>query len=89
MEYAPVMGLKDGSFSFDFEAIYDEVITHQFIRYTLTDGRQSAISFTGLNPVILTETFEPNSNDPIAMQRDFCQAVLNSFKRYAEAKMNQ
>ncbi|MEO8886587.1 MAG: SRPBCC domain-containing protein, partial [Mucilaginibacter sp.] len=49
-----VMGLKDGSFSFNFEGTYNEVITHRFISYTLADGRQSAISFAGVNPVTIT-----------------------------------
>lgn len=79
-----VMGLKDGSFSFDFEAVYDEVRTHEFISYTLAEGRRSEIGFTGTNPVTITETFEPNDEDTLEMQRDFCQAVLNSFKKYAE-----
>jgi len=79
-----LMGLKDGSFSFNFEAVYDEVRAHELIRYTLTEGRQSTISFSGKNPVTIVETFEPNDNDPVDMQRDFCEAVLNSFKRYAE-----
>jgi uncharacterized protein YndB with AHSA1/START domain len=82
-----VMGLKDGSFSFDFEAVYDEIRTHEFISYTLTEGRRSEIHFSGTNPVTLTETFEPNNEDPVAMQRDFCQAVLTSFKRHAEASL--
>ncbi len=80
-----VMGLRDGSFSFDFEAVYDEVRLHKFISYTLKGGRRSEIRFSGTNPVTITETFEPNDNDPVEMQRDFCQAVLNSFKKYAEA----
>ncbi|WP_259067211.1 SRPBCC domain-containing protein [Mucilaginibacter sp. X4EP1] len=80
-----VMGLRDGSFTFNFEGIYDEVRIHESISYTLTDGRRSTISFTGLNPVTIAETFEPNEEDPVTMQRDFCQAVLTSFKRYAEA----
>jgi len=83
-----IMGLKDGGFSFDFEAVYDEVRTHEFISYTLTEGRRSEIQFTGTNPVTITETFEPNDNDPVAMQRDFCEAVLASFKKYAEKQQD-
>lgn len=79
-----VMGLKDGSFSFDFEAVYDEVRSHELISYTLAEGRRSEIRFSGTNPVVITETFEPNDQDAVAMQRDFCQAILNSFKKYAE-----
>jgi len=78
------MGLKDGSFSFDFEALYDEVKTYELIAYTLNDGRRSEIHFTDTNPVTIIETFEPNDHDPVLMQQDFCQAVLTSFKKYAE-----
>jgi uncharacterized protein YndB with AHSA1/START domain len=34
------MEAKDGSFGFDFEATYDEVIVQKKITYTMTDGRQ-------------------------------------------------
>ena len=33
------MEAKDGSFGFDFGGVYDEVETHQYISYTLDDGR--------------------------------------------------
>jgi len=78
------MGLKDGSFSFDFCGTYDEVIKHELITYTLDDGRKTSIIFTGTDSVKLTENFEPNANDPLEMQQSFCQAVLDRFKRYAE-----
>jgi uncharacterized protein YndB with AHSA1/START domain len=80
------MGLKNGSFKFDFTGIYDEVETNQKIAYTLNDGRRSTITFTAGNPVTITEAFEPTDTDPVEMQRDFCQTVLNSFKAYAESK---
>src|ERR1041384_3389636 len=35
------MEAKDGSFGFDFEAIYDEVIPNEKITYTIADGRQA------------------------------------------------
>jgi uncharacterized protein YndB with AHSA1/START domain len=79
-----VMALKDGSFSFDFKGCYDEVEINRLITYTLEDGRKSIIIFTGSYPVKLTETFEPESTQPIDMQRDFCQAVVDGFKRYVE-----
>lgn len=81
------MGLKDGSFSFDFTGVYDEVVANKLIAYTLNDKRRSVITFEGSNPVTLTEQFEPNNNDPINMQRDFCRSVLQSFKAYVEAKL--
>jgi uncharacterized protein YndB with AHSA1/START domain len=82
-----VMGLKDGSFSFDFTGVYDEIKPHELIAYTLNDHRIAAITFSGSNPVMITEDFEPNTTDDLEMQRGFCTAVLQSFKKYAESKM--
>jgi len=78
------MALKDGSLNFDFTGVYDEVKTNELISYTLNDGRTSTITFTSGNPVILAESFETDNNQPIAMQKEFCQAVLNGFKKYVE-----
>jgi len=85
-EFLYAMGLKDGSFSFDFTGMYDEVIPYQLISYTLNDGRRSIITFSDDNPVILTETFEPEDTQSHDAQRDYCQAVLNSFKKHVEGK---
>jgi len=81
-----VMALRDGSFHFDFSGTYDEVKINDFISYTLDNGRRTENTFTGINPVTLTEVFEPDETQPLDMQRDFCQAVLDSFKAYVESK---
>ncbi len=80
------MALKDGSVNFDYTGTYDEVITHQLITHRLNDGRSTTITFTAGNPVKLTETFEADNSQPIAMQKEFCQAVLDGFKKYATEK---
>ena len=80
------MGLKDGSFDFDFEGVYDSVETKTCIRYTLGDGRRSEILFTGSGPVRITETFVPENSQPLDLQQEFCAAVLDGFKRYVEGK---
>jgi len=80
-----VMAKKDGSLSFDFEGTYDEVKIHELITYTLDDGRKTTNIFKTDNPVKITETFEPNQSDPPEMQLQFCQAVLDSFKKYVES----
>jgi uncharacterized protein YndB with AHSA1/START domain len=80
-----VMGLKDGSFKFNYTGTYDEVIPLKMIRYTLDDGRRTRIVFSAGYPVKITETFDADDTQPTAMQKDYCQAVLNSFKQYAEA----
>jgi len=81
------MELKDGSSRFDFKGTYDEVRIHQLISYTLEDGRKSTITFTTDHGVRLTETFEPESTLPFDMQKNFCQAVLDGFKKYAESEI--
>lgn len=80
------MGLKDGSFGFDFAGVYDEISPHQLITYTLDDGRRSVITFKTGRPVSIIESFEPTTNEPADVQRGFCQAVLTSFKNYVENK---
>lgn len=81
------MALKDGSLDFDFTGTYDEVITNRLIAYTLNDGRKSTVHFTAGNLVKLVEIFEADSSQPAAMQQQFCQAVLNGFKKYVEEKV--
>jgi hypothetical protein len=33
---------------------------------------------------VVTETFDPESENPVDMQRDGWQMILNNFKRHAE-----
>ena len=80
------MEAKDGSFGFDFEAIYDEVISHKKIAYSMADGRQAITLFENAGGKIkITTTFDAESIHPIEMQRDGWQAILDNFKRYVEA----
>jgi uncharacterized protein YndB with AHSA1/START domain len=79
------MGTKDGSVHFNFTGMYDTFTEHELITYALDSGRTATITFSQHNPVILTETFEPDDNPSVEEQRNFCQAILNSFKNYVEA----
>lgn len=79
------MEAKDGSFGFDFEGTYDEVVPSQRIAYTLTDGRKAEVDFRekeGETEIITI--FDPEDTNPIDMQKDGWQAILDSFKTYAE-----
>jgi uncharacterized protein YndB with AHSA1/START domain len=81
------MEAKDGSFGFDFGGVYDGVETHEYIAYTLGDGRKVEIRFTGSGTDTgVVETFEAESQNPIEMQRLGWQAILNNFKKYAESR---
>lgn len=80
------MEAKDGSMGFDFWGIYDEVRNHEYIEYTLGDGRKVKINFaTNGNSTKITESFDPENVNPREMQQYGWQAILDSFKHYTEA----
>jgi len=80
------MEAKDGSFGFDFAGIYDDVVEHERIDYTLGDGRKVEVLFAADgNSTLVKETFGAENVNPIEMQRGGWQAILDSFKKYAEA----
>ena len=80
------MEAKDGSFGFDFIGIYDLVKENKLIEYTMGDGRKVIIVFTGIgNTTNIVETFEAENENSIEMQRSGWQAILDNFKKYAEA----
>lgn len=81
------MEAKDGSFGFDFEAIYDEVIEQKRIAYTMLDGRKAITDFSETDGgTHVTTSFDPDTQNPIDMQRDGWQAILGNFKKYVEGK---
>jgi uncharacterized protein YndB with AHSA1/START domain len=80
------MEAKDGSFGFDFWGIYDEVKPNELITYTMGDGRKAQITFMNNgNLTEITETFEAETENTIELQQFGWQAILNNFKKYAEA----
>ncbi|MGP4063490.1 SRPBCC family protein [Oceanobacillus sp. M65] len=79
------MEAKDGSTGFDFGGIYDEVILHEVITYTMADGRKVNITFKGddkENEVV--ETFDADASHPAEFQQQGWQAILSNFKSYVE-----
>lgn len=86
-KFSSRMEAKDGSMGFDFGGVYDEVIQNKYIEYTLGDGRKVKINFNpkGDNTEI-TESFEAEKTNPLEMQKSGWQAILNNFKKYAEAQ---
>jgi uncharacterized protein YndB with AHSA1/START domain len=79
------MEAKDGSFGFDFEGIYSEVIPFEKIKYGLEDGREVEIMFNGKGQTTeVIEIFDAENENPIEMQKGGWQAILNNFKKYVE-----
>ncbi|MCA0448088.1 MAG: SRPBCC family protein [Bacteroidetes bacterium] len=85
--FCATMASKDGSMSFDFEGIYDEVIHHRKIAYSLADGRQIAILFESEgDKTRVIETFDPENENSMELQRAGWQSILDNFKAYTEQK---
>jgi len=81
------MEAKDGTFGFDFEAVYDEVIEHEKIAFTLLDGRKVETLFEIVDgKTKVTTTFDAEEQNTVEMQRDGWQSILDNFKTYIETK---
>jgi len=79
------MEAKDGSMGFDFGGVYDEVRNHEYIEYTLGDGRKVKVNFSADdNTTKVVESFEAESTNSEEMQRGGWQAIMNNFKKYTE-----
>ncbi|MBK8505035.1 MAG: SRPBCC domain-containing protein [Saprospiraceae bacterium] len=84
-KFKTVMAAKDGSFSFDFEGVYTHVKSHEIIEYDLSDGRHVAVHFSKLNNEIeIVQTFDPETQNPMEMQQQGWQSILENFRNYVE-----
>lgn len=84
--YSARMEAKDGSYGFDFEAIYEEIKVGEKFTYTMTDGREVIVAFQDLGDTThVTINFDPESENSIDLQREGWQAILNNFKKYVES----
>lgn len=84
-KYKARMEAKDGSFGFDFEAIYGEIIDQKKLVYTMPDGRVVTTTFNNIDgQTEVTTTFDAENENPIEMQKNGWQAILDNFKKYSE-----
>jgi uncharacterized protein YndB with AHSA1/START domain len=85
-KYIARMEAKDGSFGFDFEATYNAIVEKEYFSYTMPDSRTVAVTFNALpnNTTSIDIIFDAETSNPIEMQRDGWQAILNNFKNYTE-----
>jgi len=81
------MEAKDGSFGFDFEGTYDDVVELKRIAYTMPDGRRVVTTFEDLSGKTKVMTvFDADATNPIEMQKQGWQSILNNFRKYVESK---
>lgn len=82
--YKARMEAKDGSFGFDFEAVYTEI--NEGKRFTFEfGGRTSTYEFNELGAdTLVSITFDPETENSIELQKNGWQLILNNFKHYTE-----
>lgn len=79
------MEARDGSMGFEFGGVYDAVKEHEYIEYTMSDGRKVKINFIPEgNKTYVVESFDAESENPVEMQKEGWQAIMDNFKKYAE-----
>jgi len=84
-KYLARMEAKDGSFGFDFEAVYDQIIVGDSFSYTMPDGREVHITFNDTGgKTEVSVSFDAETENPVEMQRAGWLAILNNFKKYTE-----
>ena len=80
------MEARDGSFGFDFEGEYTQVVPHRRIEYTFGD-RAGVVEFAdGPGGVTVTVTFDAETSHSEAQQREGWQAILDNFARHVKGK---
>lgn len=83
--YVARMEAKDGSFGFDFDAVYTDINKGENFTYEF-GGRFATVAFKETNgQTEVTVTFDPETENSIELQRNGWQAILDNFKKYMEA----
>ncbi len=86
-KYVARMEARDGSFGFEFGATYDQVDPQKSFAYTIGDGRKVKVQFNPNGAIIdVVVSFEAEQQNPVELQRDGWQSILNNFKKYAECR---
>ena len=83
--YFARMEAKDGSYGFDFDAVYIQMDAGTSFTFEF-EGRECRVELTEAeNKTQITVTFDPEDQNPIEMQEQGWQAILNNFKAYTES----
>ena len=84
-KYVARMEAKDGSFGFDFEAIYSEVLPFDSFTYEF-GGRVAKVEFQKIGDLTQVKIiFDPETENSVELQQAGWQAILNNFKNYVES----
>ncbi|MCB0735997.1 MAG: SRPBCC domain-containing protein [Bacteroidetes bacterium] len=84
-QYSARMEARDGSFGFDFDAIYVSITEGKEFTYEF-GGREARVSFNNLDgKTQVTIVFDAESENPIEMQKNGWQAILENFRKHVES----
>jgi uncharacterized protein YndB with AHSA1/START domain len=79
------MEAKDGSFGFDFEGKFTNIIDFQLIEYVLADDRKVITTFVEQeNSILIIQKFDPETENTLELQQNGWQAILDNFKKCVE-----
>jgi hypothetical protein len=82
--YIARMEAKDGSFGFDFNAVYTEIENGKNFTYEF-EGRFVTVNFKATDgKTEISVTFDPETENPVELQRNGWQAILFNFVKYTE-----
>jgi Activator of Hsp90 ATPase homolog 1-like protein len=82
------MEARDGSLDFDFGGVYEEIRLHEYISYTMDDGRTAQITLASHGSITtITQTFATETENSIELQETGRQAILDHFKLYSERQV--
>ena len=85
-DFSSRMEAKDGSFGFDFAGTYTKVVPNERLEFSFGD-RAAAVEFVpAQGGVDVRVTFDAETENPVEMQRQGWQAILDNFARYVEAR---
>lgn len=83
-KYFARMEARDGSFGFDFEAVYLDVQPLKSYSYEF-GGRVCQVEFQEIDgQTEVKVTFDPETENSLELQQNGWQAILDNFKKYAE-----
>ncbi len=76
------MEAKDGSFGFDFEGTYTNIIEHKLLEYSFGDRTARVVFEQVGEDSRVTVEFDTEDENSVDMQREGWQAILNNYAKY-------
>lgn len=83
------MAARDGSVSFEFTGVYNQIDPSHRLYYTISDGRKVEVKFEALaDSTRILIAFEPEMEHSLEMQREGWQAILDNYAAYVNEYQN-